>query len=336
MHIDYNNDIIITGGIGGGGLYFSNGNSFTHLAQASINNDIYFAKYLSDGSLYGAFAVGGTMYDNPGSLGTDSLNNIYLSGRFTSNIDLDPSTNVATLSNTVAASANNVFVSKYSPQGNFIWCKTIASANTSTASPLDYEMSIQRNGNVYITGSLDGGCDFDPSASVANLTSKNDCFFAKYDNNGNYLWANKIGGGTYTDYGIDIEVDTIGNIFILGNFTSTVDFNPSTGTTNMTSTAFTDLFFGKYNTNGAIVWVRHIGTGNPKSIEIDQQSNVYIYGNHSSTGNVDFDPNTGVFNLNGNSTTLFLAKYGSTILTEQNENVYQKSNIILFPNPEVF
>ncbi len=332
IHIDNNNDVIVTGVLDGG-VYFSNGNIFTFLNQATLNNEIYFAKYLSNGSFSWAYGVGGSMYDYAGSIGTDSLNNIYLSGRFESNIDLDPSLNVAQLTNTLSTSADNIFIAKYTPIGTYIWGQKVVSANSTTATPIDYEIAVQRNGNVYITGYLSGSCDFNPSSAIANLSGNADCFFAKYDNNGNYVWANRIGGGTYDDSGMDIEVDTLGNVFLLGNFTGTVDFNPSTGTTNMTSTAFTDLFFGKYNTNGGIVWVRHIGTGTVKSLEIDQQNNIYLYGNHSATGNVDFDPNAGVYNLNGNYATIFLAKYGATIPTGQAEIINADSKLLLFPNP---
>ena len=45
------------------------------------------------------------------------------------------------------------------------------------------------------------------------------------DNNGNHIWSVSYGGGGY-DYGNEIDVDSFGNIWVIGSFRNTVDFNP--------------------------------------------------------------------------------------------------------------
>src|ERR1041384_1633258 len=52
------------------------------------------------------------------------------------------------------------------------------------------------NGNVYSTGYFAGTADFDPGASVFNLTSNGleDIFISKLNASGNFVWAKKIGG----------------------------------------------------------------------------------------------------------------------------------------------
>ena len=50
--------------------------------------------------------------------------------------------------------------------------------------------------NMYYIGNFYNTADFDPSTNQANLTSIGtyEAFIAKYDAQGNYLWAKKIGG----------------------------------------------------------------------------------------------------------------------------------------------
>ena len=66
----------------------------------------------------------------------------------------------------------------------------------------------------------------------------------KFDANGNYVFAIKI-GGTGSDVGNGMLLDASGNIFITGYFNSTADFDPSAGTANLTSLGSNDIFIAK-------------------------------------------------------------------------------------------
>lgn len=332
IHIDNNNDIVFTGNLYGG-LWFSDGASYSLLDAVSPNDEIYFAKYQNNGVFLLANGIGGSGWDYAGCIGTDSLNNIYVTGRYEYDIDLDPSPSTAVLTHTNVSNADNIFLAKYTPMGNYIFGKTILSPNTYSASALDKAMFVQKNGNVYITGDItQGSLDFDPSTNTVSIAGYYDCFFAKYDINGNYVWAYKIGGSS-GETGNDISVDSLGNIFLLGNFTGTVDFNPGAGIANMTSTAYTDLFFVKYSQSGTVLMGKHLATSEGRNLSLDHLNNIYIGGNFPTTATIDFDPGAGVFNLSGNNTTLFIAKYGPSVPTEINELQYEKDKMVLYPNP---
>ena len=77
------------------------------------------------------------------------------------------------------------FFAKYNSDGSYRWAKIISSANVSSDSHA-YDLSVDNNANVYITGSYKSQYvyDFDPSASVFNLGGSGsgfDCHLAKYD-----------------------------------------------------------------------------------------------------------------------------------------------------------
>src|SRR5690606_29962600 len=87
-----------------------------------------------------------------------------------------------------------------------------------------YAVSTDASKNVYVTGLFTGTVDFDPSAATANLVSagSNDMFVAKYDPNGKYIWAKRV-GGPGVDAGYGIQSDAAGNTYIAGYFAGTVD-----------------------------------------------------------------------------------------------------------------
>ena len=62
-------------------------------------------------------------------------------------------------------------------------------------------------GNVYVTGSFKGNCDFDPSAGVTQLTSvaERDVFVAKYSQAGELTWVRQL-NGPLNEYGRKLGV----------------------------------------------------------------------------------------------------------------------------------
>lgn len=174
-------------------------------------------------------------------------------------------------------------------------------------------IKIDASGNSLIAGFYKGVMDIDPSANNYNLISYNtstDFFLAKYTSSGSLLWANGI-GGLYNDQVRSMDLDNLGNIYVAGTFSGTVDFDPSSQSYNLTAGA-QDVFFAKYDVNGNFVWVKKINSPfsiNVFSIDLDNNNSIIIAGQFS--GNVDFDPSAAVVNLNsvGGSLDGFIAKY---------------------------
>lgn len=126
------------------------------------------------------------------------------------------------------------------------------------------DFALDNNGNIFIGGYFNDTCDFDPGNPVANLVSGSngsDMFIAKYDNNGNYLWANKFGGTDDLDQVERIVTDDSGNVIVTGGFKGTVDFDPGAGTYNLVNGNFnSEYFFCK------VRWKRKFDLGKTHSI----------------------------------------------------------------------
>ena len=113
----------------------------------------------------------------------------------------------------------------------------------------------------------------------------------------NLVWAKQF-GGVSNDYGRGITVDAVGNIFAIGSFYDTVDFDPGPGTFNLISSGLNDIFIIKLDATGNLIWVKQFGgvlSDNGWSIALDNFGNLYAAGRFNDT--VDFDPGPGTFNL---------------------------------------
>jgi hypothetical protein len=136
-----------------------------------------------------------------------------------------------------------------------------------------------------------------------NCLGDNDAFLAKYDMNGNLIWA-KQAGAYQSDKALSITADGSGNVYITGYFNDTAFF----GNTTIYGYGDNDIYLAKYDANGNFQWVRKaggIGRDEAKSIKCDAAGNIYITG--MFRGNAVFgtqnvsDPN-GYYDM-------FLAKY---------------------------
>jgi len=155
-------------------------------------------------------------------------------------------------------------------------------------------VAIDAAGNFYVTGATTGTADFDPGPGVTALTSAGsvDVCIAKYSATNQLLWAHRI-GGSGVDQGFDLALDPSGNVWVVGQYSGTVDFDPGPGTVNQTG----GDFVLKLDCDGNFLWAGAIdGSGEDiRSLAIDSAGNVLIAGAFRGTG--DLDPGSGTFNL---------------------------------------
>lgn len=114
---------------------------------------------------------------------------------------------------------------------------------------------------------------------------------------GNLVWSGTMGGNS-TDMSHGVAVDASGNIYTIGGFQGTVDFDPGETTFNLTATVLSDfdpyifdVFVSKLDSDGNFLWAKAVrGTDNKNAwgIALDLLGNIYISGYFQGT--VDFDP----------------------------------------------
>ena len=65
---------------------------------------------------------------------------------------------------------------------------------------------------------------------------------------GDFAWAKRM-GGTSADEATSIAVDSIGNVYTMGYFYDTADFDPGAGVFNLTSAGDADIFVSKIDSS---------------------------------------------------------------------------------------
>lgn len=151
-------------------------------------------------------------------------------------------------------------------------------------------------GNVYSTGVFRNTVDFDPGSGTTNLTSSGvqDVFVSKIDANGSLVWAVRV-GGTGIDLGNEISLDAYGGIYVAGSFEGTVDFDPGSGTSNLTSQTAASAFILKLNPSGSYAWARTIGSNlgtSAEGLSVSAAGVVHLGGNFAGTCDLDPGPGT--------------------------------------------
>ncbi len=270
LAVDAAGNIYVTGNFGGNGDSADFG-SFTLTAGGS--EDIFVAKLDTDGNWLWAVQSANSASVIGVSLALDQSGNIYVAGVFRES---------ATFGATTIATDGNyeVFVAKLDASGNWMWATQTQSQDDS---PLCNDIAVDAQGNCYLTGTFLNETDFGPHTLISY--GSYDIFVANLDPNGNWLWATQA-GGLSSDWGRGIDIDSMGNCYVTGNFCYTANF----GQIQVTSPESQDLFVAKLDTSNNWVWVNRVGRNNEdkgNGIIVDQGGNSYIIGDYTDFAPID-------------------------------------------------
>lgn len=128
------------------------------------------------------------------------------------------------------------------------------------------------------------------------ITKKNDA--------GNVIWERELfdrnNGNSTQNLIFSLVVDVNNNVFIGGQFTSNIDFDPGPGIENISPGNKVGWYFLKLDRNGRFVWVKTLLINQYKTFNLntDKAGNLFIYGGFSKF--LDFDPGVDDFSLSTN------------------------------------
>ena len=306
---DANDNLYVSGILGSTDAIFGS----YELSNSQTNGyDGFLAKYDNAGNVLWAHSIKGGY----GILATDASGYSYVTGGFTNVLDFGSG---VLLTNSSGNGTSHGFLTKYDPSGNALWAREYIGTGSGYGSAI---------------AAPSGGCFIGGSFSATNLVlgaitltnrGGNDAFVAKYDSDGNLLWAQGAGGSSDdTVYGI--AADGAGNCYAVGWSTST---NFSAGGLTLTNSlhgaqqAYSDeeLFILKYGADGTILWARGVPMvdgGDLAGIAVDCWANTHVAGTFEAInpGVVDFDGIT-LTNTNPRGSDVFVAQLEGTRLTIQ-------------------
>jgi hypothetical protein len=273
----------------------------------------------------GAFVWARQIATEEWGITTDPSGSVFLSGAFNGTIDIDPGPSTLILTPV----ASDIFILKLNASGNFVWVKQIGGPGNE----VDTHLSSDPSGNITMAGDLTSiKVDFDPGPSTYTLSTSGstDTYVAKYDNNGNFLWARSFGGSGIDEFNF-MSTDPLGNVYTTGYFNNTVDFDPGPSVFNLSTVGGSDGFIHKLDASGNFVWAYQISgpsTETPNCITA-RSTEAYIVGSFNST--VDFDPSASSYTLSAPiDQDAFIMKLGGTVGIDE---LQQSTTPLIFPNP---
>jgi hypothetical protein len=271
-------------------------------------SDIFILKLDASRNYLWAIKVGNASTTPQGedvtAIKTDPAGNVYLTGKFSGEVDFDP---IATNPNSKKTSFGvyDGFLTKYTSNGNYQWTNTWSSGSSSIA--LVNDLAVNTTGDSFVV--VYAYDYFGPAISYYGPTT----FIHKLNTNGVIQWT-KTFPYTYINYVVarsgslgSIALDNAGNVLVAGSFTGTVNFGGGNRTSNNLNQS--DIFITSISPTGNYLWdVTFAGAGddNATSIVCDASNNIIITGNIANS--VDLDPGIGT-SLTGQG--MFVAKYNS-------------------------
>ena len=222
-----------------------------------------------------------------GGVAVDGAGNAYVTGNTTSsNFPVTPGAFETTCGNLYCG---NAFVTKINASGSaLVYSTYLGSGNGGSTG---YGITVDNAGDAYVTGSAGINFSVTPSAFQTtcgnpNPSSCENAFITKINPSGSALVYSTYLGGSGTDVGQSIAVDSLNNAYVTG-WTSSTNFplmNPLQG---VFGGGQYDAFVTKLNPTGsALVYSTYLGgtaADEGEGVAVDGAGNAYVSGTTSST-----------------------------------------------------
>jgi hypothetical protein len=173
--------------------------------------------------------------------------------------------------------STDLFMATYNSTGNLLWVKGIPGYGNSSARGGGIDIFE----NTIFVGSFNGSISIDTINFNSISQNLNDVFIAKYSVSGSIIWAKRY-GDMGDDYARGVGTDSLGNIYLSGVFSNSVNFDGNTIFAN----GNTDIFLLKLTSSGNLVWIKQFGNSGIEegcAIEVSPDGNVFIIGGFSQT-----------------------------------------------------
>jgi hypothetical protein len=265
--------------------------------------EAFLVKLDTQGNLIWAKHWGGAISSDENRIYTmtlDDSDNIIIGGGYSGTSDLDPGSGTFT---TTASYLEDAYIIKLDSDGAFLWAVAFGGDEVGSRDIVK-ALAVDGSGNIVASGGFYG------DVAAYNLTGSG-IFYIKLDASGDMIWAKQTESNWSVIYTNSMKLDAAGNIYMVGGFVGTCDFDPGTGVYNITTSGgFFDIFILKLNASGDFVWAG--GFGGPEgldtgySIELDNQGYLYVTGNYK--GETDFDLGVGEFIITPMYIDMFILK----------------------------
>lgn len=302
---DNQGNVFVAGMFRGSVSFDPNSNNYDF--TATDNGDAYLQKYDSEGNFLWAKIFVSPEYSEFPKMVIDNQGDIYLTAQFQGSIDLDPGTGTD-IHTTPPTGFSNSYIVKIDNNGNHVWGRSFE--HVSSNQFIHIRTLEINNDELFISGNFQSTIDLDFGNQQYLITgSGNDTFFLKINTDGNFIWANALGGVWKTIIPVKVVYDNDNNIIIGGHFSGIdidFDWGPNEELHSTPNNGNPDIFILKINSEGEFLWAIStegcdigpnlgICSDDLRSMAIDSNNDIYFTGAYEYYMNLE--PETSNFIL---------------------------------------
>jgi hypothetical protein len=182
--------------------------------------------------------------------------------------------------NLTSSGAEDAFLIKYDQAGQVVWAQAAGGSGSDSATAI----VLDAYGDAYLAGSFSGNAAF--GTNFLASSGGTDAFLAKYDSDGNGLWARRAGGAA-ADAATAVAFDLRGNVELAGYFNlgGPTGGTASFGTNTLISNGDSDLFVAEYDADGKVLWAYGVGGTGPEAalgLAVNKDDETFVTGYFTS------------------------------------------------------
>lgn len=283
-----------------------------------VNNyGLHLIRFNSDGQVLDGVSLPGGNAIGTRRFGVANNGDYVIGGSFRNTCDFDPGSGVVNATSLIS-STDDWYLLRLSDNFAFQWVQ-----HTFHSFAFN-EFDFDTQGNIVIIGSYVSAPDFDPGPGQAIFQTPNwnysGGYVAKYTALGDFLWVK----GWYQSQGsasaAGVALDPDDNVYVVGQFSGTVDFETGPGTVTATADGSVAGYLLKVAPGGTVVWVREVGQRPTppmfvglNGLEWTIGSTLLVSGTFTGAG-VDIDPGVEADSVysTGSDVTAFLLELDTT------------------------
>ena len=243
MEIDNDNNIIISGG-------FASNVNFNPFGEANVlssagGEDVFVAKYNSDGMLIWVRQIGGISTDRAFCHSISADNNVAIGLGFSGDVDMDPGEGENIFINQGSVDAAVVALDE---NGDFLFAQQIGTPDLDLIS----SVKIASDGRVAVGALVNGATTGFPDRDMR---------LSFHEANGDEIWSYNFENFDDANIISHLMFSADGNsVYAGGRINGTTDFNPDSEEEEIIDPNFADPFIAKYNLDGSLEWARHVSS----------------------------------------------------------------------------
>lgn len=219
---------------------FNPGSAIENLSSSG-DWDMFLTKLKTNGDYVWTKQIGGADWDMVYDMKVDASDNVYLAGLFSLSVDFNPGTGTDFQSSPYRHVGSG-FVTRINADGSYGWTRTLTSDSQRMAAT---GLSLDGSGNVYVVG------EEMALADDAQIDTQSTLFLARFGTDGQVYWTREYSDlaptqtDVFTPSKWDVATSSTGEVYVVGRFNGSIDFDPSVGADRHTAGGTYDAFIIK-------------------------------------------------------------------------------------------